>query len=318
MKLQNFGLNSARKAEIIGSLLLLAVFILPFFLFASGCKKIYVDDNASGNQDGSSGHPYKTISAALKKADKNDEVHILPGFYKENIEIPEEVEVYGSDEDKVIIEAKDDNEPVVKMKHKTKIDKVTVKKGEYGIEVGKNDRASIIECVIKDNDRDGIKIKEGEIQDKYKVSVTESLIENNGKSGIYSQKRRIILIDNEILGNDRDGVDLEAGSKAWIEGNRMKDNDGSGLKLVLDRSEIWTKNNTYYDNRREGVEINAFGGTGRIDLNKSKFYKNGRYGITRVQRGKFALDVWRGVTIQANNLFWENKIGNISEVIKIF
>lgn len=318
MKLQNFGLKSAKKAEIIGSLILLAVFILPVFLFAGGCKKIYVDDDASGKQDGSSKHPYKTIGAALKKADEDDEVHILPGYYRENIEIPKEVEVYGSDEDQVIIEAKDDDEPVVKMKHKTEINKVTVKKGKYGIEVGRNDRASIIECVIKDNDRDGIKIKEGEIQDKYKVSITESLIKDNGKSGIYSQKRRIILIDNEISDNNNDGVDLAAGSKAWIDGNRLKDNDGSGLKLVLDGSEIWTKNNTYYGNEREGAEINAYGGTGRIDFNKSKFYKNGRYGIARVQRGNFTLNVWQGVTIQADSLFWENGIGNVSEAIKIF
>jgi pectin methylesterase-like acyl-CoA thioesterase len=311
-----FNSSQKTKAEIAGGILLLTIFVFPLLLLAKG-DKIYVDDDASGTQNGSSNHPYKTISQALKKAGKHDEVHIRPGVYEENIEIPEGVDVYGSGENEVILKASDDDEPVVKMNHKTTINKVTIKDGKDGIKVGRDDRVSIIKCVIEDNKRNGVNVREGDIEDKRKVSVTESVIKDNGSAGIYSEKRRIILIDNEITENDGDGIILEAGAKAWLEGNSVKDNEKSGMKFTLDGSEIWTKNNTIRDNKREGIEINAFGGSGRIDINKSKMYKNGRYGIARVQRGFFSSSAWNGFIVQDDVKFWDNGFGSLSNIIVI-
>ena len=90
------------------------------------------------------------------------------------------------------------------------------------------------------------------------------------------------------------------------------------MKLSLDSSNMWTKNNTYYGNGREGVEVSGFGKAGRIDLNKSKFHKNERYGIARVQRGNFSSSIWNGFTVQGSNQYWLNKIGDLSKVIRIF
>ena len=64
---------------------------------------------------------------------------------------------------------------------------------------------------------------------------------------------------NRIVNNDGDGIGIMPGSKAWIAGNNLKDNDGSGMRINIDGSEIWTKNNTYRENKREGIEINSFG-----------------------------------------------------------
>lgn len=310
-------ISQKKRNEIIGSILLLVVFVLPVLVLARQDEKIYVDAEASGAEDGSSGHPYKTIGKALNKADDNTEIHIAAGTYKENIEIPKGVEVYGSDKNDVIIQAKNDDEPVVVMKNKTKINKVTIKKGKHGIKVKEDSRASIIKCVIKDNDKDGIRISGGKADKKKEVSITDSVIKNNGRTGIFSETRRIVIMDNEITDNESDGIDLAAGTSAWIRGNLVKNNDGSGMKLILDSSNIWTKNNTYYGNEREGVEVNGFGKAGRIDLNKSKFYKNERYGIAKVQRGNFSSSIWNGFTVQNNNKYWMNKIGDISKIIFI-
>ncbi|MCK9378841.1 MAG: DUF1565 domain-containing protein, partial [Candidatus Moranbacteria bacterium] len=73
---------SIRKREVVVSAILLAVLILPFFSFA-GTSKIYVNDGASGTQNGSINHPYKTITKALEKANDDDEIHIASGTYKE-------------------------------------------------------------------------------------------------------------------------------------------------------------------------------------------------------------------------------------------
>ena len=306
------------KFKAMGSLVLLAIFVLPVLSFAGSDDKIYVDDDANGKQTGSSTHPYKTINQAIDEADKNTEIHIRAGYYKENLELPKGVEVFGSDRKKVIIEAKNDDIETVEMNHKTEINGVTIRGGKQGIEVDEGDRAYIVDCIIEDNRRDGIKIEKAPVKDKYKVSISDSIIRDNGRSGIYSEKRRLILTENEIYDNKTDGVDIAGGSQAWIYKNKFKENGASGLKMELDGSYTWTKNNTYRNNDREGVEINAYGEAGRIDINKSKFYKNDRYGITKVQREKFALSIWDGLTIQDDNIFWDNGRANISEKVKIY
>ncbi len=309
--------NLTRK---LGAILLVAALMFPSMSFA-GTKDIYVDDDASGTQDGSASHPYKTIWEAIKKAektDKNVEIHLASGTYKENIVVPKNTKIFGAGTDKVTIKSDDDDKAVVKLNHKSEINKVTIKGGRYGVLVDGDDRASIIECIIKDNRKDGIKIEPASVQEKYIVSITDSKIYDNGGSGIYSEKRQLSIINNEIINNDGDGIDIEGGSSAWIYKNQIKDNDKSGLKLTLDGSSIWTKNNTYRDNDREGIEVESYGGNGRIDIIKSKLYKNERYGISRVQRGNFSSSVWNGLTVQEDTTFWENVLGTLSCVIRVY
>lgn len=308
--------SSQKKAVFAGSLLLLAIFVAPFFTFAKS-DKIYVDDDASGTQDGSQAHPYKTISEGLKHAGEKDEVHVANGNYKENITIKEDRRVFGSDEDKVILTADDDDVPVVFMEDGSKISKVTVRKGRNGIEVKKNSEASIIDCIIKDNKKDGIRIqKHKKITNEEAVSIDSTLIKNNGKSGIYSEPHRVVITESEIVDNDKDGAILNAGVSAWISGSKFKDNGGSGMKLTLDGSNVWTKSNTFSHNNREGIEVNAYG-NGRIDIKKSKIHSNDRYGIARIIRGNSSTGVFKGLTVQADVEFWENKIGNLSSIIRV-
>ncbi len=294
----------------------MALFTLPFLGLAGG-DDIYVDSSASGTQNGSKSHPYKTITKALEHAGDGDDIHVANGEYKENIHLREGRELYGESRDKVIIKADDDDYEVVDLDHDTKIDKVTIKGGEYGVRVGGNERASIVDCVIKDNDEDGVLLEESKTDDKYKVSITDSVIKDNGRNGIYSAKRRLVLIDTEVVNNESDGVDIEAGSRVWLEKNHLKNNDGSGLKLTLDGSEIWTDDNSFSENEREGVEINAYGGTGRIDLHDSSIHNNDRWGIAKVQRGNFSSSIWSGLTVREDNRIYDNAFGTISGIIVV-
>ena len=307
-----------QKMEIIGSLFLVVVFVLPMLVFAGSRKDIYVDGSKSGIEDGTTSHPYHTISEALKHANSRTDVHVAKGEYRDNIEISKGVKVFGSDSDDVVINAKNSKKVVVSMKDDTVIDGVTIKKGRSGIWVDEKAKVSISDCIIHYNDGDGIKIGSGSAKDSTKISITKSRIEKNGKSGIYSGKRRVVLIDNEIINNDKDGVDLAAGSSAWIERNEIKNNNKSGMKLVLDGSDIWTKNNSIRNNGGEGTEINAYGGTGRIDMNKNKFVRNDHYGIARISRARFSQNIWNGLTVQSSTTFDGNFLGTISRIIPIF
>jgi len=308
-------LSQISKREIAGSILLVAICVLPFFTFAS-TKNIYVDASASGTENGSSEHPYKSIKEALKNAKSNTEVHIAKGTYQENIEVPSGVKIFGSDKEDVIIKGKNDDDPVIKLKHKTEINKITVKDGGVGVKVDDGDKTSIVECIIKENKKEGIKIEAAPVNDKYKVSISESIIKENGKNGIFSEKRRLVIIDSEISSNYGDGIGIMPGSKAWIAGNKIKDNNGSGMRINIDGSEIWTKSNTYRDNDREGIEVDSYGGTGRIDINKSKFWNNGKWAIAKIQKNGSA-NSWNGFSVQTNNEFVENKTGNISPIIRV-
>lgn len=309
--------NLIRK---LGSIMLVVALMFPSVSFA-GTKDIYVDANASGVQDGSASHPHKTIWEAIKDAEdtsKDVEIHIASGTYRENIVVPKHTKIFGSGTDKVIIRSDDRDKAVVKLNHKSEINKVTIRKGKYGVLVDGDDRASIINCIIKDNRKDGVKIEPASVKEKYIVNITDNKIYDNGGSGIYSEKRQLSIIDNEIINNDGDGIDIEGGSAAWIYHNKVKDNDKSGLKLTLDASNIWVKSNTFRNNDREGVEVEAYGGAGRIDIKKSKLYKNDRYGIAKVQRGNFSVNVWNGLTIQEDTKFWENVLGTISSALRVY
>ena len=302
-----------QKWELLGGLALLAIFVVPFLTFASSRNHIYVDASANGTQNGSIGNPYATISEALVHANDRSDVHVAKGIYEDNIEIPKGVKIFGSDVDEVIVRAKSSRKVVVSMKDNTEINKLTIEKGREGVWVKNNSKVSIIKCVIKNNDRDGIKIGEGSTGKKEAVSITDSKIKDNGRSGIYSQKHRLVLMNNEISGNDSDGVDIAKGSSAWIEGNSIKDNR-TGMKLVLDGSDIWTKNNTFRSNKLSGLEVNAFGKSGRIDFNKAKFIDNKKFGVARNARADFSASIWNGLTVNDNSDFISNNSGNVSGI----
>jgi hypothetical protein len=204
------------------------------------------------------------------------------------------------------------------MTHDSEINKVTIEKGKNGIWVKGNAKVSIIDCIIRKNSSDGIKISEGKVKSNNKVNIIGNKIKYNGRSGIFSGKRKISIIDNDIIENESDGIDLVSGTSAWIEKNEIKNNRKSGVKLILDGSDIWTKNNSIRNNGGEGIEISAYEGTGRIDINKSKIIGNDRYGIAKIARARFAQSIWNGLTVQSNTSIEGNVLGAISRIIPLF
>ena len=313
-------MSSSRNIKVVAIIAISILVIIPSFVMSSRYSKLYVDENASGTQDGSSEHPFKTIKQAMKEAKKNTEIHVAKGTYKENVEMKNDTEIYGEDKDDVIIEASNDDEPVVTMEDDTVINKVTLKKGSYGVKVYDKAEVSIIDCIIKDNKKDGIYIKEDSVKESRRVSISENEIKNNDMAGIYSGRRSLSIVDNDISDNDGDGIDIEKGSNAWIADNRINGNDKSGMKLSIDGSNIWTKNNSIRKNNREGIEVSFSGVAGRIDISKSKIMENDRFGTARVQRATVSnsSSLWsQYLTFDDNNTFSENKFGNISSVFVI-
>lgn len=315
------GLTKGKRSK--ASLILMVVILtVPFVAYPQPLiagDYVYVEHHGSNIKDGSSSHPYESIQKAINKAEKyNMAVYIKPGTYEENIEIWEDIEVVGYNQEKVVIKAHDDNREVVKMHDDAILRNVTVKDGERGIEVDSGAEATIKNCIIKDNEKDGIKVREAKVEDKNEVDIRENVIEKNGWDGIYSEERKIVIKDNEIRENGLDGIEVASGSEALIEDNKLKDNDGDGLKLTIDDSEIRVDDNTFYDNGREGLEARAYGADGYIEVKSSKFYKNNRYGIARVEKESYGDERWeKNLFVKYDNEFWENDQGSISNIIKL-
>lgn len=301
--------------EVLATLLLLVSFVLPFLSFAKGGQDIYVNVAATGKEDGSAAAPFHTIKAALNVAGENDKLHLSNGTYHENIKIPNRVSVFGESRSGVIIEAASNNKAAVTMQDGTRLDKVTVRFGENGIKIEGEDKVSVVNVIVEKSKHDGISIEDAKVNKSNLVGITDSIIRKNDRAGIFSQKRKLSLINNEVVDNDKDGVVLQSGVDAWIKGNKLENNDGVGLRAELDNSNIWAIKNSYKQNEKGGVIVDAFGEGGRMDIAKSKFTDNGGYGVVRLSHGSISRSVWNGLTINSNNAFKDSEKGNVSPII---
>lgn len=308
----------SKKAKAVIVALTAGVFVaVPFFGLGSHHDDLYVNAKASGMQDGSKNHPYKKIAWAIDKADSNTEIHVSKGEYVENITLKKGIKLYGHDKDDTIIKAKKDKWSTVYMEDNSEIDGFTITRGDRGIWVGKHAKAKIINCVVKYNDGDGIGIEGYDTSKSDLVYIGKSEIRNNGRAGIYvTGPRKISFMDNGIRENDGDGMDIVGGVSAYIASNSVKNNGGSGIVATIDGSDIWTKSNSIRRNKREGMEVTSFGAAGHINVAKAKFVDNGRYAVTRLQRGgNLSSTAWnQQLTFENNNYFAGNALGNISRI----
>ena len=288
-----------------------------------GTKTVYVDKNATGSEDGSSVNPYHSIGKAMENVSGGTEVRVKNGTYKEHITIPKNVDLVSDSEnrDKVIIKSDNDSKPTVIMKDDTALSHITVKGGSHGVRIVENAKAHIFDAIIANNDRDGIHIDSAPLDKKNRVLIDKTLVKYNGRTGIYSEKRFIVLINSDIISNNSDGIDLALGTKAWLENNRINDNKGSGAKLVLDNASIFGKKNGFRNNKREGLEINSYRSKGTIELKKTASIGNNRYGIARVARTAFGARLFGnlsfGVGINGSRIE-NNALGNTSSVIRSY
>lgn len=318
MQSRNFWLS---KEVFIGLAfgLLLAV---PVFVFG-GSKQVFVDKDSHGTEDGTETHPYHTISKALKHAKEGTDVHIAKGVYRENITLPKGVKLFGKKKDKgdVVIKADNGNKPTVTMKHQTELNYLTIQDGRHGIRVLEDAKVKIYKVSIKKSNRDGIHIDSAPRDKKHRALIDSVEVQDSDQAGIFSEKRDVVIIDSYIHNNGGDGIDLALGMDAWLENNRFNDNKGSGAKFVLDGASVFGKKNGFRNNRREGLEVNAFGAAGTIELKKSAFIGNDRYGVSRIARTATGTRMFGNLSFGIgvnDSRFDANTFGGLSPVIRGF
>jgi len=318
MQSRNFWLS---KEVFIGLAFGLLVAV-PVFVFGSS-KVIFVDKNANGSEEGTSEHPYQSISKALDHAKGGTEVRVKNGDYKENITIPKDVKIVGDSEnrDKVIIKARNEDKPTVEMKDQSELSSITIKGGRHGVRILPDAQAHLYNVVVKDSNRDGIHIDSAKTDKRHRVILDTVEITHNDRTGIFSEKRSITLINSFITLNKSDGVDFAMGTEVWLGDNSFSGNKGSGLKLVLDGASLTSKKNNIQNNGREGMEINSYGASGSMSFKKATIVKNGRFGIARVARTASGFGAFGGLVYGTDvnvNKIDQNGLGSLSRIIRGF
>ena len=288
-----------------------------------GSKQVYVDKDAKGSEEGTSNHPYHSISKALKNAKEGTDVHVAKGTYKENITVPKGVKLFGKKKDigDVVIKSDNGDKPTVTMKHQTELNFLTIEGGRHGVRVLEDAKAKIYKVNIKKSNRDGIHIDSASRDKKHRALIDSVEVQTSARAGIFSEKRDIVVIGSDIHDNKSDGVDLAGGMEGWFEHNRINSNGGSGIKVILDGASVWTKSNSIRNNKREGVEVNAYGAAGNFGLKKADLIGNDRYGIARVARTTNGLKSFGGIILGTDvndNRIEGNHIGGTSPVLRGF
>lgn len=315
---RNFWLSK----EVILSFFFTVLIVVPMVVFG-GSKQIYVDKDAKGSEEGTENRPYHSISKALKHAKEGTDVRIAKGTYKENITLPKGVKLFGKKKDigDVVIKADNEEQPAISMKHQTEINFVTVSGGRHSVRVLEDAKVKLYKVKIKNSDRDGIHIDSAPRDKKHRALLDSVEIFGSKRAGIFAEKRDIVVINSNIHNNTTDGVDLAGGMEAWFENNRINNNGGSGMKVMLDDASVWTKSNSIRNNKREGVEVNAYGKAGNFGLKKASLIGNGRYGIARIARTQSGMKSFGGIILGTgvnDNRVESNGVGNTSPVIRGF
>jgi len=298
--------------NIIATLVILAV---PTVAINARTYDIYVDiDNDTGTEDGTSANPYNTITEALAVASEGDKILVKEGTYEENIEIPRDVEVYGEDKSDTIIDGGSSGNTVY-MNHKSRLQKLTVTGGNYGIKVPKKAGVKIKKVKVKDAEKNGIYMlgsdKTAE-KDRYERVIEDCTIKDNDK-GMYIKRSRIVIEDSKIYDNDEEGIDLRKGVKGKIKNNEIYDNGEGNIEFKINDANLKISKNDIDDAGSSGIAVQSYSedkGKARIYNNEVK--GNDHYALRcTVQKAKLSAP-WSDMLFLWDNEMSGNGKGNIS------
>lgn len=261
---------------------LCALSVMVFFVFSAQISlgasyDLYVDESYEADDaDGSADKPYESLEKALAEAGTGDKIYIKNGKYVGNVVLEKDIELYGQDKNKTIIEGSGIHSTIT-AKDNNLIKNLTVQGGSTGITA--EGKIKITDCKIQSASKKGLDLWAGSAS----LTLENSKITKNGK-GLYIQKGREVFISgNEITANDEEGIDLREKTSGTISGNYIAGNGEGGIEIVVGSSTVMIKNNQIKKNRASGIAAQFYSQaakTGEITISKNTISSNGAYGIT--------------------------------------
>lgn len=305
--------------------ILLGFFIVAFSWLGVNSKAetaqagyIYVDGGSqSATEDGSETNPYKTISSALNKAAGNTsserQIYIKKGTYASgDLDLPAYAELLGESRDEVIIDFSADDKASLTMAKRSKLERLTVKKGNYSIIVPKKTKVTIKNVKVTEAKRIGIWVKSGKNSTMYATTIEDSTIEEGAGKGLFIEQTYLYFYNNDIIGNGGEGLDVRAQVKGKIYDSTFEDNGEGGMELEIRGVNLDIRNNDLKSNEASGVMLNnRTNKGGSISFKDNKFENNNHYGIRCGGTRAWTHQLWEKTLSFKNNEIEDNDKGDI-------
>lgn len=278
---------------------------------------IYVDGSSNPEtSDGTESNPYSSISEALEKAQvrtPNDrQIFVKAGTYNEHFTLPDNAQLIGENVDTTIIDLGDSGSYYITMGNKTRLERLTVKNGRYGVVIPKNKKVTVKNCEIKDSRQIGIWVRRGKSNSKV-VEISDSKIKDSKGKGAFIQARKIVFANNLVTGNKEEGLDIRSKVKGSVKDSEFKDNKESGIELEIRRVNLKIRNNKLSNNGTNGICLNnRTKKGGNIDLIDNSIKNNDHFGIRCAGTRRWSLKLWkRTVDLRGSNPEYNDQ-GDIS------
>ena len=293
----------------------LAVFLLLFGLPASrDLYDLYVDAESSVVQeDGSEARPLKTITAALNHIRSENfekkNVYVKKGTYAEEVELTNDTNLIGEDRHETIVDGEGKENGIYFHSTKSRVRNLTVEKAAVNLKVDRKSRVTIEECSVKDSTKDGIEVDRSSYAEKYKFAFRNSSVKDSGERGMYIFKRKFEIRESEISANAGEGIDLHTSVRGTIRDNEIKNNEESGVEMILAGAKVSARGNNVSNNHAQGITIQVYNSRfGKVKLTRNSVQNNDGHGIryARYDRNtlkmKFADFIKKCVKRKANNV----------------
>ena len=208
---------------------------------------IFVDDDATGTEDGSLGNPFNTIQEAIDEAGSRDVIRVFSGIYYEGIEVNERLTIIGNGTNSVI-DCPEGN--AVNIAH----ERVTLSNlfiytplGQDDVEIQAND-VTIANCTLANAGENVLHILHADT-----VTIENCSIRMAGGSGVMiADSHDVVLINSEIYDNTEYGVALYACTDTIISFCDIHDNGDDGI-FVSGTSDTRIWDSDIHDNAEYGV-----------------------------------------------------------------
>jgi hypothetical protein len=280
----------------------LAVFLLLFASTAKGSSyDFYVDAGSVKSEErGTQDYPFKTIGAAMNhiknRKYKNKNIYIKKGTYSEQVKLENGTNLVGEDRSETTIDGSGRSYGIYFRSTNSRVSNLTVKKASKNIKVNRRSKAFINNCTIKEARGNGVEVDKSKYSNKYKFTFKNSSVKDSGKRGMYISRRKIEIVENEISGNDEEGIDFHTGMRGSIRKNEIKNNGESGIEMMVAGTKISIKENSLSSNDTHGITIQVYGpkrGTARLTRNSIR--NNDKYGVryARYDRNSIKIKYWK-------------------------
>lgn len=273
------------RTKIFTAIVLAGLF-LPAFTDAAGYDFFVNKSYAGAVQDGSEVRPFKSIGAALSHIEagnlKKKNVYVKNGTYREAINITRNTRLIGESKGGTILDANGLQTAVNFVSTKSEIRNFTVRNSEStNVIIDKKSKATIQNCKIEKAGKLGIEVKESSAKSKYKFTIKDSEITENGTKGFHISKRKISVSGNEISDNGEEGIDLHSGQKGTVSNNDIHGNGESGVELILAGANLKIRNNEVENNDTQGITVQVYSAKrkGKVKLERNTIKGNDGHGV---------------------------------------